>query len=442
LRVGFRSGLRSVLCVLSMLVLTACGDDNAEAYSPVGPDRIRDAGARRDAGAGPSPDAGEHDNEIFSGDLYLCGYDDGDAFTHAAAAQADLAIAADERGFALLHHDADGALLITAVPIGELAQSPVRLVRASDAAARFAVAARDVGFLLSWRAGGPFGSALWSRELSSAAHPVVSLSTALAPSPGDGELFALLGRERGYAAVWHDDGGGARALFGAELGADGEPSGDAPELAIDSASAAEDLHLAELGASGAMLAWLEHDSDGRGRIAAQRLDADLSVRGEPVELSRHDVDGSRFDFAGRGASAGLIYGVRDGGAREAIKYLRVDADGTSDQAVLDILHAPGRAVAGSIASFGQGYAVAYRALPSLGVPAPVVRVAFINQFGAIVHEAELGETTEQGGRTAIAATTDGHLLVGWISDWPSGRSTHALALHCPGALVLCGGELK
>ena len=85
--------------------------------------------------------------------------------------------------------------------------------------------------------------------------------------------------------------------------------------------------------------------------------------------------------------------------------------------------------------------MAYRALPSLGVPEPVIRVAFINQFGAIVHEAEIAETTESGGRTTLAATRDGHLLVGWSSAWPAGPATHALKLHCPGALILCGGHV-
>jgi len=59
-----------------------------------------------------------------------------------------------------------------------------------------------------------------------------------------------------------------------------------------------------------------------------------------------------------------------------------------------------------------------------------------------VHEAEIAEATEQGGRTTVSATADGHVLVGYTSLWPAGATTHAVKLHCPGALVLCGGALE
>jgi len=89
---------------------------------------------------------------------------------------------------------------------------------------------------------------------------------------------------------------------------------------------------------------------------------------------------------------------------------------------------------------GQGYAIAYRALPSLGVEQPTLRLAFINQFGRIVHETELAQTSETGGPTSVGASEDGHVLVGWATTSPSGTATiHAVQLDCPGALLLCGG---
>lgn len=421
-----------------LLACAGCGDDGrAETYRPVGPGGARDGG-RGEAGASAEPDAGGHDTEIFSGDLYLCGYDDDDALVLEGSAHGELAIAASEQGFALVHHDAQGALLIEAVEVAGAARAPVRILDASEAAAGISLVASGPGFLLAWRS----GDALRTRELSTVAHPAVELTSALAARPATGELFGLLGDDGGYLAAWLEDADGERALRAVTIGQDGMPSGDprTPNVAAG-ALAAEDLKVSRYADGRTLLTWRERNGDGEAHVMGQILADDLAPDGDPVQLSRHPLEGARFALAGRGPSAGLVYAALDGGVREAIKYRRIEGDGSANAAVLNVLNAPGRAVSAAITAFGQGYAVAYRALPSLGVPLPVIRVAFIDQFGAIVHEAELAETTEAPGPTALAATADGHLLVSWASEWPSGPATHALALHCPGALVLCGGEL-
>jgi hypothetical protein len=110
--------------------------------------------------------------------------------------------------------------------------------------------------------------------------------------------------------------------------------------------------------------------------------------------------------------------------------------------VVNLVNAPGRAVDGSIDAFGQGYVVAYRALPSLGVDAPRIVVAFVNQFGRVVHRADLAETTEAAGEVRVGASADGRLLVAWTSARGSSAMAHALELDCPGALQLCGGAIE
>jgi len=201
------------------------------------------------------------------------------------------------------------------------------------------------------------------------------------------------------------------------------------------------LQLARLDGGRALLAWQEQDETGAARIEALALDAALAPEGDPVQLSKAPVDNARFELGARALSAGVLYPVLEGGVRPSLKYRRIDAQGEASQAELNIVNAPGAARDGSITDFGQGYAVAYRALPSLGVNQPLIVVAFINQFGRIVHEAELSETSTTGGPTSLRATGDGHLLVGWATDHPSGSITHAIALDCPGALVLCGGAV-
>jgi hypothetical protein len=226
------------------------------------------------------------------------------------------------------------------------------------------------------------------------------------------------------------------------FGVDGQLVGDRQTVDGVGARAPEDLHLAQLDGGAVLLAWLERDDMGQGHVMAQSLKADLGKRGTPIELSKNAAHDARFDLSARRNSEGLIYHALDGDVRDAIKYRRVDPQGATSQAVLNVVNAPGRARDGSIAAFGQGYAIAYRELPSLGVDHPGIHLAFVNQFGEVVHRAELAESTEGGGRTSVSATTDGHVLVGWTTELPSGATTQALALYCPGALVLCGGAMN
>jgi hypothetical protein len=435
-----RFRLGRVLAALLLASGAGCGDDAGEAargLAPSAPDGGNDAG-----GPHPPPrDAAAHDNEIMSGDLYLCGYDDEDVLVlEAGGAPPALAIAAGEQGFALVHHDPAGALLIEAVPIAGEARAPVRILASSEEARSAALAASEDGFLLAWRSTGAPSDRLRARELSTVEHPVVELSDALAARPEAGELFALHGDDDGYLAAWLEDAGGERSLRVLAIGQDGAPDGDARVLTGVEAGEAEDLQVSRFDDGRALLTWLERDA-GEARVMGQLLNRLLGVDGGTVQLSRHPVDGTRFALAGRGPSAGLLYAALDGDVREAIKFRRIEGDGRSNTAVLNIENAPGRVVSGAITAFGQGYAVAYRSLPSLGEPLPMIGVAFIDQYGAIVHRAVLAETTETSFPTAIAATRDGHLLVAWTSEWPSGPATHALALDCPGALELCGGEL-
>jgi hypothetical protein len=440
-------GLRRLGPVLAALLLACagCGDDDGENSIRGLDSDVPDGGGGGDAGPrAPPPDAAPHDNEIMSGDLRLCGYDDEDVLVLEAGGEPPaLAIAANEQGFALVHHDAAGALLIEAVPIAGEARPPVRILASSEGATSAALAGSETGFLLAWRSTGAPRDRLRTRELSTVENPVVELSEDLAARPTAGELFAVHGDDRGYLAAWLDEGGGNRTLRALAIGQDGTPDGDPRPLAgVAGASEAEDLQLSRFDDGRSLLTWLERNEDGTARVMGQLLGRTLAPDAGPVELSRHPVDGTRFALAGRGPSAGLLYAARDGDVREAIKFRRIEGDGRSTTAVLNIENAPGRVVSGAITAFGQGYAVAYRSLPSLGEPLPMIGVAFIDQYGSIVHRAVVAETTETSVPTAIAAGPDGHLLVAWTSEWPSGPATHALALDCPGALELCGGELQ
>ncbi len=409
-----------------------------------GPSHQKPRQADEDAGSpAPALDAGMFDHTIASGGGLLCGYDDADMLMLAGSSTLpELASATDERGFALLFHDAAGALFIEAVPVGGAAHDPVEIVAPSDAAAGIALAVSGQHFLLGWRDQDATAQTLHARELSSAGTPTRVLSSALVPSTQGGELCALLGLDDGFIAGWLEQSGSSQQLRLQRLDADGAPAGAAVTVPGVGALAPQDVHLARLDSGRTLLAWLERGDDGQGHVMGQVLAADFTPEGDSSELSKNAVHDARFDLAARAGSEGLIYHALDGDVRDAVKYRRLDPDGKASQPVLNLVNAPGRARDGAITPFGQGYAVAYRVLPSLGVAEPAIHVAFINQFGEVVHDADLGATTEQGGRTSVAATEDGHVLVSWTTVLPSGAASRALKLYCPGALVLCGGQVQ
>lgn len=380
------------------------------------------------------------DHELRSGSTYLCGWDDADAVDLAGnAAFGEVAVATDDRGFALVHHDADGALRVEAIPIGQKAQPSVRLISAADLPGRALVASVKERFLLVYRS----GARLQARILEEGASPS-ALSEHLAEPEPDGERFALTALDDRFVVAWVDVAATETASLHVQaLDAGGAPLGGARTLDGVMMNAPLDVQLGKLDGGRVLLAWHEHDDTDQGRVMAVPLDGDLIAEHEPVQLSSHAVPEARFDLGARELGAGVIYQAREGGIRDTVKYRRVDPQGQAPEPELTIVDAPGRARDGAIAAFGQGYAVAYRALPSLGVENATIRVAFINQYGRIVYEDELAETSENGGRTSVSASEDGHLVVGWSSAEADGATrTHGIQLDCPGALKLCGGGIS
>ena len=438
LRRGPRRARVSWVALSALLACAAqsagCGDDSGESTRPTGNAPARDGGdgsspPQRDA-AGPK----EPEHELRSGDTYLCGYDDEDVLElPGSSAFGEVAIATDERGFALVRHDPAGALQIEAAEIAMDAQPSVQLIGAADSPGHAALAATDERFALLYRA----GKTLHARLLRAGASPVALSDRLAEPDPEGGERFALTALGDHFVAAWLEPD----AVFVQAIGLDGVPLALPISLPSVAQRSPRDLQLAPIEGGRVLLAWFERDDTGTGQIMAHTLDDELAPEGEARKLSKNPVAYARFDLAARKFDAGLIYQAREGGIRDTVKFRNVGSKGEVEEDELNIVDAPGRARDGAIASFGQGYAVAYRALPSLGVERSAIRIAFVNEFGRIVYETELAPSSEDGGRATVAASLDGHLLVGWSTKHPSGSATiNAVQLDCPGALVLCGGQ--
>ncbi len=442
-----RSQLRAFAAVLLACAALACANEPGSTGSfSTGDSGIRDSGndfTPHVDGSRPQGDAG---HQVISGETHLCRYDDEDVRDLAGNVQlSGLSTATDQRGFALLHHDAVGALMIEALELGEEAQPPVRLIDEADAPGRALLAASQETFAMLWQ----HGATLSFKVLEGGAE-TLTLSQAL-PEDTDA-LFAIAALEDGFVVAFAERDGSALSVHTQRLGRDGATRAEPSALELPDGVTPRFLQLATLEDDALLLAWSEQDPDDdehfhvRGVSLQRAADDALAIAGQPQTLSKSLASSARFELDSRVGSVGLLYATREGGIRESLKLQRVESDGRAAQASVNIANAPRRVVDGSITAFGQGYAVAYRALSSLGVSEPTIRIAFIDAFGLIVHEAELAQTTESAGPTSVRATARGQLLVSYstasLGIQAPTRETRALSMDCPGALILCGGTLE
>jgi hypothetical protein len=426
---------RALLTLSCLLVLLlACGGKGPRGTRA--DEQFGDAGDLPDSGDGDGDGDGNVEEDagmsvVGNDGLELCRYDANDVHHWPAhATQLGLSIATDQRGFALVHSDRQGALVIQSMAIGRPAEPPARIVAASDQPGRALVAAVGQRFAMLFERGNRLAFRLLVAD--------AELHTL---SDAGSEPFALLGGEERFVAAYAESDGAVRVQA---IGLEGALEGDAVAIELPDGAAPQHLELAALPEGHTLLAWSEADADEErsGRVLGIVLTPSFEAVDEPSVLSKSPVDAMRFGLDARQNSAGLLYDNLEGGVRPNAKLQRIEADGAAEQPTLNLVNAPGRMVDASITAFGQGYAVAYRALSSLGVEEPVMRIAFVNEFGLIVHEAELRMTDAMSGPSALRATSHGELVVAWTEiDSPSEgtRALRALQLDCPGALVLCGG---
>jgi len=426
------------LLSLCLALASACGSESGTRTTSIGGN---DGGGQDPADPNDSDSStSDSGHDVMSGDKVLCTYDDEDVIDlEANATRAGLSTATDERGFALLHHAEDGSLLIEAMEVGETAQPTVRLVAAADAPGRALIASSRNTFAMLWMNGDALSVRLLADGASSHA-----LSSSVTGTAG-AELFAFVGADDGYWAAYAEDDSGQTVARVQPIDREGAPMGEAVDVALPDDSEPGHLELARVD-GGFLLAYSEPDpdseSEGAIRVVGIALDALLQSRGEPAVLSKKPAHELAFALDARMGSAGLIFQSLEGGVRPAVKVQRVETDGTALLDTWNVVSAPRRAQDGSLGAFGQGYAVAYRALSSLGNETPAIRIAFIDDSGFVVHDAELARTTEEGGPTSVRSTVDGKLLVSWVHVSGGSRVTRAVQLDCPGALILCGGEVQ
>lgn len=422
-----------------LLALMACGGEEPKAKgssTSVGDEP--DAGPKSGGADSSTGGTGGFENTVEDDGKVLCGYADEDVMALPGNMDHPLAsIARSPAGFGLLFYDEAGNLRIQAADRNGYPDEAVPVGTALDGLQRAHVAASGESYLLATRAAEDGSVVLRTRSLTGGTGADTIHTAALGEGAGGGELWDVAADSTGYLLAYVDN-----TLHLKRLGRDGEVSGD--EITDDAIAERKpaSLKVVEVENDSVLVAWAEPQSDGTYLIMGQHFNASFAEMGAVTQLSKTPISDPRFDFSARALSAGLIYQNKDADVRDTIRYRRVEPDGSVPGPVLSIVGAPRKATDGAIADFGQGYVIAYRTLTSLGAPTPEIRAAFINQFGAVVYEVKLADSSELGGPVSVNTTSDGYVLVTWTSSNGFEAQRTAVKMNCPGALLLCGGELE
>lgn len=199
------------------------------------------------------------------------------------------------------------------------------------------------------------------------------------------------------------------------------------------------LAASPMGGGGAALAWVNEEGD-RG-VWLQPIDADGRALGKPQELTDFASAGSTVDLSARtrGGTAELggaaVYSVIVNGQAREVRFRRLDTAGKPIEDERTLIGQPYRAQDASITEIGDGYVVAYRALPDgTVVTNPEIRMVFVTREGTVARDGtgraishKIADATLTGGRITIRASIEGQLLLSWL-DFNATTGENALKM--------------
>ncbi|MDD9946851.1 MAG: hypothetical protein OXU20_37740 [Myxococcales bacterium] len=208
------------------------------------------------------------------------------------------------------------------------------------------------------------------------------------------------------------------------------------------------LAIARMGSDdAAAVAWVNEEGD-RG-VWLQPLDSRGAPKGTPTELTDFASAGSTVDVATRTRGAdsqqggAAVYSVIVENINREVRFRRLAADGRPIEAERVLVGRPLRAQDASISEIGDGYVVAYRALPDgITVMAPEIRLLFVTREGTVQRDPigraltyKVANATATQGRTTVRASVEGQLLISWLDfDPATGHNTLKMTrrrLDCP-----------
>jgi hypothetical protein len=231
---------------------------------------------------------------------------------------------------------------------------------------------------------------------------------------------ALALRGSTVLAAWVE--GDARTVVTRRLGLDGMPM--AAPTTIDAATGVGRISLSLL-MDGYALAWVQGND-----AVVLRLDDTGAAVGTPTVVSTESNVAGELDISTTDGGGAMVFGVLVAGARDEVRFRPILETGEPALVEQVITPAPERARDASIARYGGGYVVAYRAIEDTMLTAPSIRIAAVDPSGDVVNAFEIAPTTESGGRTSIAVAPDGTILLAWASIEGAQTQLYAVRVRC------------
>lgn len=138
-------------------------------------------------------------------------------------------------------------------------------------------------------------------------------------------------------------------------------------------------------------------------------------------------------FLAEPAGGGALVYTLTNTQQDGLHFVQLGADGLPTGNARQLISAPLLAQAVAIASLGEGYAVAYRALPDGDIiTEPEIRLLFVDANGSTARDLSgralsyrLATTTEDSGGLNLHSTVDGQLVVSW-TEHNAGSGTRDL----------------
>ena len=221
----------------------------------------------------------------------------------------------------------------------------------------------------------------------------------------------------------------------------GEPTGDPIEIEAASAAFYSGMSMVELGEHFIGLVY-KKELDGVHSIVLDVLSRETAERDrDPWVLTAEAGAFGSADIASDSRAAGVVYTMWQGTSRQ-VWFQALGLDGRALPVMMAnqtggpsepnrIVGLPQLALDVSVAKLATGFVVAYRALPSVEVPQPMIRVHFLDRGGEIIGSGAVALAAMNGGQTALESAFDGRLVLSWTDTDDEGVSTlRALVVPC------------
>jgi len=178
------------------------------------------------------------------------------------------------------------------------------------------------------------------------------------------------------------------------------------------------------------IGWIDTQSVDRGAFLLP-LNEEGAVAGVPVKLASQVSGKSSLDLADGAMNAAVVYSTVTDNVAFEVRFRELDESGRPTGIEERIVTRAERGTDASIAPIGNGYVVAYRALPEVEDGTAIVRLILIDKTGRRLGDAaDIATTTAGGGRVTVRSTFDGRFSVAWVEADGASQRVRLVRIPC------------